>query len=81
MTDYDENIIKAPIVIDTGSGVIKAGLGGEEKPSVVFNTYIGRPKHERVMFTAQEQERFVGSSAEKFKGILKLAYPMEHGVV
>ena len=60
MVDYEENIIKAPIVIDTvsensrnirqitkhdidifdllqGSGVIKAGLGGEEKPAVIFN--------------------------------------------
>lgn len=81
MAEFEDNIIKAPIVIDTGSGVIKAGLGGEEKPSVVFNNYIGRPKHERVMFTAQEQERFVGQQAEKFKGILKLSYPMEHGVV
>ena len=38
MVEYEDNIIKAPIVIDTGSGVIKAGLGGEEKPSLIFNT-------------------------------------------
>lgn len=60
MVDYEENIIKAPIVIDTGSGVIKAGLGGEEKPAVIFNNYVGRPKHERVMFTANEQDRYIG---------------------
>ena len=33
------------------------------------------------MFTANEQERYIGAQAEKYKGILKLTYPMEHGIV
>ena len=33
------------------------------------------------MFTANDSERFIGQQAEKFKGILKLSYPMDHGVV
>ena len=27
------------------------------------------------------QEIFIGKSAEKFRGLLKLCYPLEHGVV
>ena len=30
---------------------------------IFFSYSVGRPKHERVMFTANEQERFIGSQA------------------
>jgi centractin len=30
--------MNSPIVFDNGSGYIKAGFSGEEKPSVVFPT-------------------------------------------
>jgi len=33
------------------------------------------------MITQNEQEIFIGDSAEKYKGILKLQYPIEHGIV
>lgn len=42
-----------------------------------------RPKHQRVMAGAVEGdagEIFVGERAEKFRGILSLKYPMEHGI-
>jgi len=32
------------IIIDNGSGMIKAGFSGEEAPKAVFPTIIGRPK-------------------------------------
>jgi actin-related protein len=49
MVEYTESMIKTPIVIDNvsindfinndkGSGVMKAGLGGEDKPALVFNS-------------------------------------------
>ena len=34
-----------PIVIDIGSGYIKAGIGGEEGPRCVFPTIVGYPKY------------------------------------
>lgn len=52
--DYADGITKAPIVIDNGSGIIKAGFGGEEMPQKIFNSYVGRPKHEKVMITTNE---------------------------
>ena len=38
MTDSTEGIslTNQPIVIDNGSGLIKAGFAGDEKPRVVF---------------------------------------------
>ena len=32
------------IVIDNGSGMIKAGIAGEEAPRVVFPAIVGSPK-------------------------------------
>merc|ERR1719160_571078 len=33
------------IVVDNGSGMIKAGFAGDEAPKVVFPTVLGYPKH------------------------------------
>jgi len=78
---YEESAIKSPIVIDVGSGVIKAGLGGEEKPSLFVNTYVGRPKHPRIMINSIDLDKFIGTDAEKHRGLIKLNYPIERGVV
>jgi actin-related protein len=34
------------IVVDNGSGVIKAGFAGEDLPSVKFPSIVGTPKHQ-----------------------------------
>jgi len=31
------------IVIDNGSGVCKAGFGGDDEPRAVFSSVVGRP--------------------------------------
>ena len=38
-----------PVVIDNGTGVVKAGVAGEDRPKVVFRSMVGRPKHKRIM--------------------------------
>lgn len=50
-------ITHQPVVIDNGTGLIKAGFAGEERPSCVFPNYVGRPKHEAVMAGALEGDR------------------------
>lgn len=42
---------------------------------------VGRPKHKRVMAGAVEGDYFVGRKAEELRGLLKVSYPLEHGVV
>ena len=42
---------------------------------------VGRPKHVRVMAGALEGETFIGRKAQEFRGLLKIKYPMEHGIV
>ncbi|XP_063696927.1 actin-related protein 1 [Culicoides brevitarsis] len=80
MEPYDV-IVNQPVVIDNGSGIIKAGFAGDQVPKCIFPNYLGRPKHVRVMAGALEGELFVGPKAEEFRGLLNIRYPMEHGIV
>lgn len=71
----------APIVIDNGSGTIRAGFAGEEIPSCYFPSFVGRPKHPRVMAGGLEGDVFIGQRAQDLRGLLKIRYPLEHGIV
>ncbi|KAJ5976104.1 hypothetical protein N7481_009811 [Penicillium waksmanii] len=70
-----------PIVIDNGSGTIRAGFAGEEIPSCYFPSFVGRPKHPRVMAGGLEGDSFIGTRAQDLRGLLKIRYPLEHGIV
>nr|BAG59809.1 unnamed protein product [Homo sapiens] len=80
MESYDV-IANQPVVIDNGSGVIKAGFAGDQIPKYCFPNYVGRPKHVRVMAGALEGDIFIGPKAEEHRGLLSIRYPMEHGIV
>jgi len=69
------------VVIDTGSSAIKAGLAGGQEPSRIFPTYVGRPKHAKVMANAAEGEFHVGTKATELRGILQLRATASHGIV
>ncbi|KXJ23483.1 alpha-centractin [Exaiptasia diaphana] len=79
--DQFDVIANQPIVIDNGSGVIKAGFAGDQVPKYHFGNFVGRPKHVRVMAGALEGDIFIGPKAEEHRGLLSIRYPMEHGVV
>ncbi|CAF0837391.1 unnamed protein product [Adineta ricciae] len=79
--DNDILITNQPIVIDNGSGMTKAGFAGDPIPKVNFPNYVGRPKHVRVMAGGLEGDIFIGPRAEEYRGLLNIAYPMEHGIV
>jgi centractin len=79
MTDSLHN---APIVLDNGSGTIRAGFAGEDVPKCHFPSFVGRPKHLRVLAGALEGEVFIGQkAATELRGLLKINYPLEHGIV
>jgi actin-related protein len=70
------------VVIDNGSGMCKAGVGGEDAPTVCFPSITGRYKGEgHAMIGVDNKDIFIGEEALAKKGILKLSYPIEHGVV
>lgn len=56
-----------PVVFDNGSGVLKAGFAGDDRPKSVFPSFVGRPKHTKVMAGVLEGDFFVGDRAEAMK--------------
>eukprot|EP00929_Paragymnodinium_shiwhaense_P115830 TRINITY_DN84976_c0_g1_i1.p1 TRINITY_DN84976_c0_g1~~TRINITY_DN84976_c0_g1_i1.p1 ORF type:complete len:375 (-),score=76.96 TRINITY_DN84976_c0_g1_i1:111-1235(-) len=71
---------KETVIIDNGSGFVKAGIAGAEAPSAVFPALVGRPKHAKLAGGGGE-EYFFGEEAMSKKGVLSLSYPVEHGIV
>ena len=53
----DDDDIEA-IVIDNGSGTIKAGFAGDDAPRTVFPSIVGRPRHQ-VNFLYMYMDSFV----------------------
>jgi centractin len=76
-----DTLHNAPIVLDNGSGTIRAGFAGEDLPKCYFPSFVGRPKHLRVLAGALEGDVFIGQRAQDLRGLLKIRYPLEHGIV
>ena len=69
------------VVIDVGSGLVKAGFGGEDGPRSIFNSIVGTPKQVGLMVGMELQERYVGDDAISKYEIMNFSYPIQRGEV
>jgi actin-related protein len=69
------------VIIDNGSGMVKAGFAGEEAPRCVFPAIVGRPKHASAMQGVNQKSEYIGEEANQKRGILELNYPISAGIV
>jgi hypothetical protein len=72
-----------PVVLDNGSGIVKAGFAGADKPKVMVANAVGRPKHKRAMAggALDGQDIFVGAKVQEHRGAFRISHPMSHGIV
>jgi len=78
---YDDDDYISGLVIDNGSGMVKAGFTGEDAPRSVFSSVVGRPKYKAGMIGMGDRDSYIGEEALAKKGILKIKYPIAHGIV
>jgi len=75
---YEDSFEASGIVLDCGSGLVKAGFaGGSEKPRAVFPSIIGRPRVNSVKL--DKQDLFCGDEALCHK--TTISYPITKGIV
>ena len=72
---------KSAVVLDNGSGLMKAGYAGDDAPASVFLSVVGRPKHRNVMVGTETRDMYVGEEAMARRGVLTLDYPLANGIV
>jgi actin len=78
MVDEDE----LTVVLDNGSGMMKAGFAGEEAPQAVFPAIVGRPRGStQTMIGGTQKKEYIGDEAMKMKGVLEINYPIAAGIV
>lgn len=69
------------VIIDNGSGMVKAGFAGDEAPAAVFPSVVGTPKTGSAMLGVSQKEHYIGDEAIAKKGVLNIKYPIAHGKV
>eukprot|EP00475_Leptophrys_vorax_P009746 TRINITY_DN16452_c0_g1_i3.p1 TRINITY_DN16452_c0_g1~~TRINITY_DN16452_c0_g1_i3.p1 ORF type:complete len:297 (+),score=75.28 TRINITY_DN16452_c0_g1_i3:26-892(+) len=67
------------VVIDNGSGTIKAGIAGDEYPKTVFPAVVKRQKKPESSGT--QKDVYVGKEQTPKRGVDPRMFPMAHGIV
>ena len=70
-----------PFIISNGSGYMKVGYAGDDKPECTFPSIVGRPKSADIMSKDNLNDSYVGNKANAKRGLLRIKYPIEWGIV
>ena len=65
------------VIIDNGSGFVKAGFAGDDTPRAVFPSIVGK----RLNPVSAGQNTYVGDEAQAMSRILTISHPLENGIV
>lgn len=71
----------AAIVIDNGTGFIKAGMASDPAPRKKFPTMLGFSRFQGLDVAMDQPDFMVGDKAYENKGILNIVNPIEKGII
>lgn len=69
--------LPTPIILDIGSGTSKCGIGGDNIPTIVFPTLVGKQKNT----ISLEKEQYIGTEVWEKRGVLNISKPIEKGTI
>jgi actin len=86
------NMTNQAVIIDNGSGFVKAGFAGDDTPRVVFPSIVGKRLNpvsagpivgKRLEPVRAGQNTYVGDQAQSMsrRGIITISHPRENGIV
>ena len=67
------------LVIDIGTGHLKAGFCSDDAPKHMVPMVIGKPKNAGVLVGMDQKEWYIGQEAIEKQQHLNLRYPVEKG--
>jgi actin, other eukaryote len=68
-----------PIIIDIGSGHLKAGFASDDAPKNLIPMVLGKPKSKGALVGMDQKEWYIGHEAISKKQFLNLEYPVVAG--
>lgn len=81
MSAQEEEEEPEVIVLDGGSGSMKAGFSGEDAPRSVFPNVVGQSRDAKRRRAGDTRDTVVGQQAQDKREMLALRYPVERGQV
>ena len=71
------------IVCDNGTGFVKCGFAGQNFPTSIFRSMVGRPllRSEEKIGGIEIKDVMFGDEAEAVRQNLEITYPLENGII
>ena len=70
-----------PLIMDIGSGHLKAGFASDDAPKVYVPMIVGKPKDNLTLVGMDQKDFYVGNEAISKQNHLNIFEPVQQGVV
>ena len=70
-----------PIVVDIGSGHLKAGYASDDAPKHLIPMVIGKPVNKALLVGMEAKDSYIGHEAKAKRGVLVMNKPVVNGVI
>ena len=70
-----------PVIVDLGSGHMKAGYASDDSPKFMIPMVIGKPKNKALLVGMEAKDSYIGAEAKAKRDLLEMRSPIEAGVI